>query len=111
MKPVLGTAKADPAGAARPARRPAFARARISPGAIAPYFKANGTMIPTIMPTPPRASKFRRLEAEVGGLVERPMSLSLADLRAMPARTQITRHDCVEGWSCIGRWKGARRRS
>ena len=24
----------------------------------------------------------------------------------MPARTQITRHDCVEGWSCIGKWKG-----
>ena len=25
----------------------------------------------------------------------------------MPSRTQITRHDCVEGWSCIGKWKGA----
>jgi DMSO/TMAO reductase YedYZ molybdopterin-dependent catalytic subunit len=24
----------------------------------------------------------------------------------MPSRTQITRHDCVEGWSCIGKWKG-----
>ena len=24
----------------------------------------------------------------------------------MPARTQITRHDCVEGWSCIGKWTG-----
>jgi DMSO/TMAO reductase YedYZ molybdopterin-dependent catalytic subunit len=27
-------------------------------------------------------------------------------LRAMPSRTQITRHDCVEGWSCIGEWTG-----
>ena len=26
----------------------------------------------------------------------------------MPARTQITRHDCVEGWSVIGKWKGVR---
>ena len=34
------------------------------------------------------------------------MNLSLAQLRAMPARTQITRHDCVEGWSCIGEWTG-----
>jgi DMSO/TMAO reductase YedYZ molybdopterin-dependent catalytic subunit len=25
----------------------------------------------------------------------------------MPARTQITRHDCVEGWSAIGQWTGA----
>jgi DMSO/TMAO reductase YedYZ molybdopterin-dependent catalytic subunit len=32
--------------------------------------------------------------------------LSIAELRAMPSRTQITRHDCVEGWSCIGKWKG-----
>jgi DMSO/TMAO reductase YedYZ molybdopterin-dependent catalytic subunit len=30
----------------------------------------------------------------------------LAELRAMPSRTQITRHDCVEGWSCIGKWTG-----
>ena len=44
----------------------------------------------------------------VDGLVERPLSLSLAELRALPARTQITRHDCVEGWSSIGKWTGAR---
>jgi DMSO/TMAO reductase YedYZ molybdopterin-dependent catalytic subunit len=42
----------------------------------------------------------------VGGLVESPLRLSLADLRAMPSRTQITRHDCVEGWSAIGKWTG-----
>jgi DMSO/TMAO reductase YedYZ molybdopterin-dependent catalytic subunit len=44
----------------------------------------------------------------VDGLVDRPMSLTLAELRALPARTQITRHDCVEGWSSIGKWAGAR---
>jgi DMSO/TMAO reductase YedYZ molybdopterin-dependent catalytic subunit len=38
--------------------------------------------------------------------VERPLSLSLSDLMAMPPRTQITRHDCVEGWSCIAEWTG-----
>jgi hypothetical protein len=27
-------------------------------------------------------------------------------VRALPSRTQITRHDCVEGWSAIGKWKG-----
>lgn len=43
---------------------------------------------------------------EVGGLVEKPLSLSRDELRAMPARTQITRHDCVEGWSCIAKWTG-----
>ena len=47
-------------------------------------------------------------QLEIGGLVERPAKLSLGELRALPSRTQITRHDCVEGWSCIGKWKGAR---
>jgi len=42
----------------------------------------------------------------VDGLVGRPMRFSLAELRALPSRTQITRHDCVEGWSCIGSWRG-----
>jgi DMSO/TMAO reductase YedYZ molybdopterin-dependent catalytic subunit len=42
----------------------------------------------------------------VGGLVAKPLNLSLAALRAMPSRTQITRHDCVEGWSAIGKWTG-----
>lgn len=42
----------------------------------------------------------------VTGLVEAPQSLSLADLTRLPARTQITRHDCVEGWSCIAKWQG-----
>jgi len=51
---------------------------------------------------------FAAYRLEVGGLVERPASLSLADLRALPSRTQITRHDCVEGWSAIGKWKGAK---
>jgi DMSO/TMAO reductase YedYZ molybdopterin-dependent catalytic subunit len=43
---------------------------------------------------------------EVAGLVERPLSLTRENLIAMPSRTQITRHDCVEGWSCIAKWTG-----
>ncbi|WP_374573429.1 molybdopterin-binding protein [Phenylobacterium sp.] len=76
---------------------------------ISPDFRANGT-------TRPGEPEYRALAAAgfadwrlvVDGLVEHPMSLSLAELRAMPARTQITRHDCVEGWSSIGKWTGAR---
>ena len=52
------------------------------------------------------ANGFRDWRLTVTGLVERPLSLSLADLRAMPSRSQITRHDCVEGWSCIAQWTG-----
>jgi DMSO/TMAO reductase YedYZ molybdopterin-dependent catalytic subunit len=52
------------------------------------------------------ANNFADWRLEVTGLVEKPLSLSLAQLHAMPARTQITRHDCVEGWSCIAKWTG-----
>ena len=42
----------------------------------------------------------------ITGLVERPLSIPLGQLKAMQAKTQITRHDCVEGWSCIAKWTG-----
>ena len=50
--------------------------------------------------------KFASYSMEVGGLVDKPRSFTLAELKALPARTQITRHDCVEGWSGIGKWMG-----
>ncbi|MBP1178705.1 molybdopterin-dependent oxidoreductase [Methylobacterium sp. PvR107] len=74
---------------------------------ISPWFKPNGTIDP-----PDRAYRalaartFSEFKLAVDGLVQTPLSLSLADLRALPARSQITRHDCVEGWSCIGQWAG-----
>jgi DMSO/TMAO reductase YedYZ molybdopterin-dependent catalytic subunit len=52
------------------------------------------------------ASNFSTYELDVKGLVEKPRTYSLEKLRAMPARTQITRLDCVEGWSCIAKWTG-----
>ena len=74
---------------------------------IAPTFRANGTLNPNTNDYAAHAaSGFKDWRIEVGGLVERRLSLSMAQLRAMPSRTQITRHDCVEGWSCIGEWTG-----
>ena len=35
-----------------------------------------------------------------------PERWSLAALKELPSRAQITRHDCVEGWSAIGKWTG-----
>lgn len=52
------------------------------------------------------ASGFANWRLEVTGLVEQPLSLSLGDIGALPQRTQITRHDCVEGWSAIAEWRG-----
>ena len=74
---------------------------------LSPDFRANGS----IDPKDPAykalaAAKFASWSMPVTGLVEEPRSFTLADLKALPARSQITRHDCVEGWSCIGQWKG-----
>src|SRR5581483_6900880 len=74
---------------------------------IAPIFRANGTLDPGTEDYHAHVqSNFANWRVRVEGLVEHPLSLSMDQLRALPARTQITRHDCVEGWSCIGEWTG-----
>lgn len=79
------------------------------PSAISPDFRANGTINPDSEDYQAHvATGFKDWRLEIGGLVERPLQLSLDDLRQAPARTQITRHDCVEGWSSIGKWRGAK---
>jgi DMSO/TMAO reductase YedYZ molybdopterin-dependent catalytic subunit len=45
---------------------------------------------------------------EIGGMVDDRKPWSLKDLYALPQEKQITRHVCVEGWSAIGSWTGAR---
>ncbi|MES2046671.1 MAG: molybdopterin-dependent oxidoreductase [Pseudomonadota bacterium] len=81
--------------------------AEFHPDQMSPMFRTNGTANPG---TPDYnamvAENFTSWKLQVGGLVTRPLAISLAQLRAMPARTQITRHDCVEGWSAIGKWHG-----
>jgi len=76
---------------------------------LSPRFRSNGTAMPGNPAYMRMASNgFADYRLEVDGLVERPMNFSLDEIRALPGRTQITRHDCVEGWSAIGKWKGAR---
>jgi DMSO/TMAO reductase YedYZ molybdopterin-dependent catalytic subunit len=76
---------------------------------ISVRFKANGSQDPYNLPPgymDLAQDGYAAWRLQVGGLVMNPMSFSLADLRALNARTQITRHDCVEGWSAIGSWGG-----
>lgn len=54
------------------------------------------------------ADGYRSYSVAVGGAVEHPLRLSLAHLQHMMNVTQITRHDCVEGWSVVARWQGVR---
>jgi DMSO/TMAO reductase YedYZ molybdopterin-dependent catalytic subunit len=45
---------------------------------------------------------------ELSGLIENKRPWSIDELYALPQESQITRHVCVEGWSMIGKWSGAR---
>ncbi|MGH2487595.1 MAG: molybdopterin-dependent oxidoreductase, partial [Ktedonobacterales bacterium] len=73
---------------------------------VSEFFIVNGQ--------PPSGAEFLKLlwsdfadyRLEIGGLVERPLALSIADLRALPKQTQVTRHNCIQGWSSIGEWGG-----
>jgi DMSO/TMAO reductase YedYZ molybdopterin-dependent catalytic subunit len=74
---------------------------------MSPIFRANGNVMPASSDYQSLlAGRFAGWRLAVDGLVRRPLALSLDQIRAMPQRTQITRHDCVEGWSAIGKWTG-----
>ena len=94
------------AGRAAPAMAQEFSRGRRRRRT----FRSNGTL-------DARNADVRRAGANAAspttgsasaGWSRSPPSSRSTELRAMPARTQITRHDCVEGWSAIGKWKGVR---
>jgi DMSO/TMAO reductase YedYZ molybdopterin-dependent catalytic subunit len=51
-------------------------------------------------------NNWRGYKLVIDGLVDRPQAFTLAELRAMPHLEEITRFDCVEGWSVIGKWRG-----
>jgi DMSO/TMAO reductase YedYZ molybdopterin-dependent catalytic subunit/thiosulfate reductase cytochrome b subunit len=73
---------------------------------ISPYFWHNGAY--------PLSPEYRAMQEgdfvdyrlRVNGLVENPVDLSLADLRAMPHHEQITQHFCIQGWSGVAKWGG-----
>jgi DMSO/TMAO reductase YedYZ molybdopterin-dependent catalytic subunit len=76
---------------------------------LSPVFPTNGTTNPgTEEYTALVNNNFAGWRLKVSGLVERPSNFSLSELRQLPSRTQITRHDCVEGWSAIAKWKGVK---
>src|ERR1700728_121016 len=58
-----------------------------------------------------RSDYFADWRLRVEGRVVRPTSFSLADEKRMPARTQITKHTCEEGWTAIAEWTGVPLRS
>jgi DMSO/TMAO reductase YedYZ molybdopterin-dependent catalytic subunit len=74
---------------------------------LSAVFPANGNTDPGTQDYAEMArNNFADWSVRIDGLVTTPMMVSLGAIKDMPARTQITRHDCVEGWSAIGKWTG-----
>lgn len=105
---VLGTAEPVNEALMKLVARNGLAQ-EFAEGDRSPTFRSNGTSEPaTDQYRAWATSGFADYALTVGGMVAAPRAFTLADLRALPARTQITRHDCVEGWSAIAKWQGAK---
>jgi DMSO/TMAO reductase YedYZ molybdopterin-dependent catalytic subunit len=107
IRKVLETAETWTRGSQRLFLSDAKLAREFSEADLSRVFKVNGTR------RPDSEEYSRLLEAKfaswrllIDGKVHRPLRLSLDDLKRLPSRTQITRHDCVEGWSAIGKWTG-----
>lgn len=86
--------------------RMALAR-EFRPDQRSPIFRANGTRQPLgLAYARHMEEKFANWTLKIDGMVAKPRAFSLAQIMAAPQRSQITRHDCVEGWSAIGKWTG-----
>lgn len=73
---------------------------------ISPYFWHNGNYPDTEEYKELLAGNFTNYKLRVNGLVENPVELDLAQLRALDRHEQITQHFCIQGWSGVAKWGG-----
>ena len=73
---------------------------------VSPYFWHNGKYPETAEYRALFDAQFADWRLDIHGLVDNPVALSLADLRALPGHEQITQHFCIQGWSGIAKWGG-----
>jgi len=81
-------------------------RQRFSPRDVSPYHRVNGFPPPDEGYERLAAGGFADYRLTVGGLVEHPLELSLSDLRALGVDAQITKHNCIQGWTAVAQWAG-----
>ena len=73
---------------------------------ISPYFWHNGKYPQSQEYKDLREGSFADYHLRISGLVENPVELDLAQLRALPGHEQITQHFCIQGWSGVAKWGG-----
>lgn len=81
-------------------------RSEYRPQDVSPFLWPNGKLPTSDEWKSLAAGGFRDYRLRIGGEVENPVELSLDQLRAMPKRSQITLHHCIQGWSGIAQWGG-----
>ena len=80
------------------------------PSDVTRYFWINGLPPPDGEYRSLAADGFARWRLHVGGEVAKPFALSLDELRAMPRHSQITKHNCIQGWTGVAEWTGVQLR-
>jgi DMSO/TMAO reductase YedYZ molybdopterin-dependent catalytic subunit/thiosulfate reductase cytochrome b subunit len=81
-------------------------RQHLTPAEISPYHRVNGYPPPDPAYWRLARDRFEDYRLEVSGLVERPLSLSLRELRELGEKSQITMHHCIQGWTNVAEWGG-----
>ncbi len=113
---AYGLVPPDGAGIFGPGETLTYASHRLFVGsAMAREFRRDQISKPFPNDVDPLGAEFQKLEAggfrdwrlSVGGMVSRPGSYSVSDIKALPQRSQITHLACEEGWSYIAEWIGA----
>jgi len=79
---------------------------RYSDRQISPYFWPNGKIPERADWKLLAAHDFRDYKLKIGGLVENPVELSLADLHRLGKIEHVTMHHCIQGWTGIAKWGG-----
>ncbi|MEO8851563.1 MAG: molybdopterin-dependent oxidoreductase, partial [Allobranchiibius sp.] len=81
-------------------------REQYSRDQISSYHRVNGYPPPSTEYNDLAEAGFQDYRLEIGGLVQNPVSLSLAQLRDLGTSDQITKHQCIQGWSAVAEWGG-----
>jgi methionine sulfoxide reductase catalytic subunit len=81
-------------------------RERYTKAQISPYLWPNGKMPEREDWKQLAAGNFREFRLKVGGLVEKPVELSLSEIQALGRDEHITMHHCIQGFSGIAQWRG-----
>lgn len=73
---------------------------------ISPFFRTNGYPPKTEEYTNLKSNNFKDWSLKVHGLVDQPLEMSLKDIKDLPKHEQISKHNCIQGWTAIAEWGG-----